>query len=212
MAAATRLAGLSGLTAAALLAACQTIGDPASDGLEPETTLNSQVQTPPAQPPASEPAPDTAPDPAPDSPPDQTAANTTLPAPGTQQPPNPVPHIYMSFQLDNTGTAVSVIFAIDVARDNTPSDDPAIRLSPEDGRCNPQEMRSYSFPPKDAATPVAGDIEQSQGLSVRNLPAFLAVSVTNSMLNRGLAVDREDTRALNICTRKLWERLLAAGN
>ncbi len=32
------------------------------------------------------------------------------------------------------------------------------------------------------------------------------------MLERGLANEREQTRALNVCTRKLWERLVASGN
>jgi hypothetical protein len=200
---ASRLARFSGLTAAVLVVACQTLDDPTSSGVEPEPTLNTQAQTP-----APEPVPDILPEPAPG----QVDASAALPVPGTQPPPEPVPHIYMSFQLDNTGFAVSVIFAIDASRDNTPSDDPAIRLSPEDGKCNPQEMRNYTFPPKDAATPVVGEAEQALGLRVRDLPAFLAVSVTNKMLNRGLAVSREDTRALNICTRKLWESLILAEN
>lgn len=196
---------LAGLAAAALLTACQTIDALRSAGDAPEPAPETQAQAP---------APDITPEPAPDSAPAPDLADATpaLPVPGSPQPPSPVPHIYLSFQLDNTATAVSAIFAIDVARDNTPSDDTAIRLSPEDGQCNPQEMRNYNFPPKDAATPVVGEAEQAQGLSVADLPAFLAVSVTNAMLNRGLAVTRDDTRPLNICTRKLWESLVLAEN
>jgi hypothetical protein len=197
MAAATRLAGLAGLAATALLAACQNVGEPADPAVVTQTPPDSQTQLP-------EPTPGQTPDPA--------DASSTLPEPETQPPANPVPHIYLSFQLDNTSTLVSAIFAIDVARDNTPSDDPAIRLSPEDGSCNPQEMRKYDFPPKDAAAPVVGDTEQAQGLTATDLPDFLAATVTEAMLNRGLAITREDTRALNICTRKLWESLVLAEN
>jgi hypothetical protein len=73
-------------------------------------------------------------------------------------------------------------------------------------------MRSYDFAPEDAARPVVSETEQAQGLTAGDLPAFMAVSVTDKMLERGLASDREQTRALNICTRKLWERLLQDGN
>ena len=114
----------------------------------------------------------------------------------------------MTLQSDGAGSPVSVVFAIDAARDNTPSDDPAVRLTPENGRCNPQEMRSFTFPPQDAAQPVVSEAQQAQGLTAANLPAFMAVSVTDMMLERGLASDREQTSALNICTRKLWEQLV----
>lgn len=196
---------LAVLATATLLAACQHVGDPASPGVLAETTPPPEAQTP-----TPEPAPEIASTNTPA--PDLSDASSALPEPGSAQTPPPIPHIYMSFQLDNTGIIVSAIFAIDAARDNTPSDDPAIRLSPEDGRCNPQEMRNYTFPPKDAATPVVGEAERARGLSAGDLPAFLAVSVTDAMLNRGLAVTRNDTRPLNICTRKLWENLVLEEN
>ena len=179
---AARLAG--GLIAAALLAACQTSGE-----APPETP----AQTGPTQPPA----------------PETPAASPALPAPALPTLPPPVPHIYLALQSDGAGRPVSAVFAIDAARDNTPSDDPAVRLTPENGLCNPQEMRSYDFPPEDAARPVVSEAEQAEGLTARDLPAFMAVSVTNKMLSLGLADEREQTRALNVCTRKLWERLLA---
>jgi len=179
---AARLAG--GLIAAALLAACQTSGE-----APPETP----AQTGPTQPPT----------------PETPAASAPLPAPALPTLPPPVPHIYLALQSDGAGRPVSAVFAIDAARDNPPSDDPAVRLTPENGLCNPQEMRSYDFPPEDAARPVVSEAEQAEGLTARDLPAFMAVSVTNKMLSLGLADEREQTRALNVCTRKLWERLLA---
>ena len=117
------------------------------------------------------------------------------------------PEIYMDLQRDSAGL-VSVIFATDASRDGTPGDDPAIRLSPEGGECNPQQMRRYAFP--DGAAPVFGPPEASRGLTAADLPAFMAVAATETMLARGLAADREDTRPQNICTRKLWERLVTA--
>ena len=181
---AARFAGLpAAALLAALLAACQITG---------ETPPNTAAQAEPAQPPA----------------PDSAA----LPAPALPALPPPVPHIYLALQSDGAGRPVSAVFAIDAARDHTPSDDPAIRLTPENGLCNPQEMRNYDFAPEDAARPVVGETEQTQGLTARDLPAFMAFSVTERMLSLGLAREREQTRALNICTRKLWERLVLAEN
>ena len=122
----------------------------------------------------------------------------------------PVPHVYLALQPGASGNPHSVIFAIDGARDGTPSDDPAIRLTPEAGDCNPQEMRRYAFP-ADAA-PVVSEAERARGLTAADLPDFLAASVTGRMIEAGLAAEPEDTRALNICTRKLWERIVVAGN
>ncbi len=187
-----RAAGLKrligGLPAAALLAtllavlltACQTTGETPPD-TPPDTAAPAEPAPPPAPATTARPAP-------------------ALPTPG----PTPVPHIYMALQSDDAGRPISAIFAIDVARDNTPSDDPAIRITPEGGRCNPQEMRNYNFPPEDAARPVVSETEQAQGLTAGGIPDYMAVIATESMLERGLASDREDTSALNICTRKLW--------
>ena len=182
------------LIAAALLTACQTIGE------APEAT-QTEAEAPAAQ---SLPTPLS-----------PATAALPLPQPGAEPTPTPVgpmPHVYMALQPDGEGKPVSVIFAIDAARDNTPSDDPAIRLTPENGLCNPQEMRNYNFPPKYLARPVVSEIEQSQGLPARDLPAYIAISVTDEMIASGLARDREETRALNICTRKLWEELMLARN
>lgn len=134
-------------------------------------------------------------------------------APGTGAAPGavgpPVPHVYLAVQPARPGHPASVVFAIDAARDGTPSDDPAIRLTPDAGRCNPQEMQHYAFPAE--TRPVVSEAEQARGLTPRDLPAYLAASVTGRMIEAELAAEPEDTRALNICTRKLWERLVLAG-
>ncbi len=222
---ATLLAGLVALLiGATLLAACRTTGD-APAGAQPAqpTTAGARVgggpiagsptrKTSPAAVPLTAAPPAPTPATAPDS--ARTAIATApeqLPAPAAAAlPPGPpVPHIYMALQSGGASQAVSAVFAIDAARDNTPSNDPAVRLTPEAGLCNPQEMRSYDFAAADAARPVVSEAEQAQGLTARDLPAFMAVSVTDRMLSLGLASEREQTRALNVCTRKLWERLLA---
>lgn len=190
----TGLAGL--LLAATLLSACAAI-EGVSEGKD-----------------RAEPEASTAPAPA-------NAAAAALPVPQPGAPPTrsplptpsgPVPHIYMALQPGGEGMPISAIFAIDAARDNTPSDDQAIRLTPKNGKCNPQEMRSFNFPPEYAAAPVATEADRARGLTAADLPAFMAVSVTDMMIARGLASDREQTRALNICTRKLWEELVLAEN
>lgn len=117
------------------------------------------------------------------------------------------PHIYMALQPGDAG-AVSVVFAIDARRDNTPGDDPAIRLTPEGGQCNPQELRRYAFPPENAGKPVFGPAEVAAGISARDLPSFMAMSVTAEMLRRGLVKDAEESKPQNVCTRKLWERMI----
>lgn len=145
---------------------------------------------------------------------------TLLPVPGSaaQQQPLPdqdrrqVPHIYLSLQPQGEGRPISAIFAIDAARDASPSDDPAIRLTPENGLCNPQSMQFYTFPEADAERPVVTDADGAQGLSAANLPSVLAVIVTERMIAAGLAETAEDTRALNVCTRKLWEQLVLTEN
>ena len=73
---------------------------------------------------------------------------------------------------------------------------------------SPQDLPEFARSTVDGYAVIAAD---TYGAS-SSLPAFLAVSVTNAMLNRGLAVTRDDTRALNICTRKLWESLVLAEN
>lgn len=186
---------LAGLVAAALLAACETTiekpapaGDtaPAGDG---GTATASDVSANPAT--------------------ETTSAAGTPPVDGPSAP--PVPHIYLALQPGGTGRPVSAVFAIDAARDGNPSDDPAIRLTPEAGRCNPQEMRRYDFPPE-ATTPVVSEPEQARGLTPQDLPRFLAAAVTGRLIDAGLAAEPEDTRPLNVCTRKLWERLVVARN
>ena len=45
-------------------------------------------------------------------------------------------------------------------------------------------------------------------MSARELPAFMAMAVTSEMLVLGIAKTIEDTQPQNVCTRKLWERLI----
>lgn len=144
---------------------------------------------------------------------------TLLPAPGSTPEPvpmpsdqRPVPHIYVSLQHQGESRPVSVIFAIDDSRDGNPSDDPAIRLTPENGQCNPQAMRQYNFPDADADRPVVTEADRSRGLTAANLPSVMAVVVTERMIAQGLARTPEETRAQNVCTRKLWEELVLTEN
>ena len=118
----------------------------------------------------------------------------------------------MALQNEGAGKPISVVFAIDAARNNTPSDDRAVRLTPDAGLCNPQEMTRFDFPPEYAARPIVSEIEQTEGLTVLDLPAFMAITVTNEMMSLGLAAEPEETRPLNVCTRKLWERLVLTEN
>ncbi|MEL6476647.1 MAG: hypothetical protein AAFR17_04905 [Pseudomonadota bacterium] len=146
------------------------------------------------------------------TPPAGTGSGTTAPLDDTErqiaQAAARAPHIYMAVQPDG-GRPISVIFAIDESRDGTPSDDPAIRLTPEDGDCNPQALRQYDFPAAYADQPVFSGDQILLGIPGEQLPNFLAISVTNEVLDLGLASDREETRPLHICTRKLWEAQLA---
>ena len=117
------------------------------------------------------------------------------------------PHIYMAIQQDGS-RPVSVVFAIDESKDGTPGDDPAIRLTPEDGDCNPQPLRSFNFPETYRKRPVFSGDQILLGVQPDQLPEFMAISVSTELVGLGLVEDREDTRAHNICTRKLWEAQL----
>ena len=143
-----------------------------------------------------------------------TGAAPALPDPGAARrrearlarPAADAPRIYMDIRtVEGGGHALT--FATDASRDATPSDDPAVRITPRDGACNAEELRAHRFPPD--ARPVFGPDEVARGLGPAELPAFMAVAATEAMLARGLAPTREATRPENICTRKLWERLVA---
>lgn len=140
---------------------------------------------------------------------DELAA--TLPLPG-ERPSIPlasnVPHVYMSLQPDEGAGPVSIVFAIDRSRDNSPEDDPAIRLTPEDGKCNPQEMRRFEFPDVTRQRPIFGPEEAKRGITAKELPNFMAMMVTGEMMRQGLVVDPEASKPQNVCTRKLWERMV----
>jgi hypothetical protein len=114
------------------------------------------------------------------------------------------PQIYMAVQPD-AGGPTSVILAIDQSRDNTPSDDPAVRLTPDDGKCNPQQLRYYNFPPELSQRPVYGPDEAFRGITARELPDFVAMAVTAEMLEAGLIDDPEQSQPQNVCTRKLLQ-------
>ena len=222
-----------GLTPAATLAivlalsACSDIGlsslDPFADGPdEPETTAESPAAsegTPPLPEPLQEPV---ASEEGEDDGSDDTASGEgaeQLAAAEAEALANAAaaanaPHVYMSLQPDRAG-ATSVVFAIDRSRDGTPSDEPAIRITPEatetqSGRCNPQQLRYYKFPPESADRPVYGPDEASRGVDARTLPEFMATAVSAEMMERGLAEDLEHTRPQNVCTRKLFEQTIIA--
>lgn len=198
---------LAGLVAAGLLAACATGPETPADGAAPAPATTEEPAGPAddagaAGQAGTDPAA-TDPSAAPSADPGDTGADRAATA--------AVPHIYLALQPGGTGHPVSAVFAIDSNRDGNPSDDPAIRLTPDAGRCNPQEMRRFDFPPE-AATPVVSEAELARGLTAEELPRFLAAAVTGRLIDAGLAGEPEDTRPLNVCTRKLWERLVVARN
>lgn len=208
------------MLAALLLAACQTTGT--DEAAVPEAapgsiTPESEIYVPGT----TEVAVDTLPPPEMSEPgaagaPAQEAAGLASAAGAAEangsQARQQIPHIYMALQPEGPGKPISVVFAIDASRDNTPSDDPAVRITPDGGLCNPQEMRFYRFPERYGARPVVSEIEQDEGLSVLDLPNLMAISVTNEMISEGLVTTPEQTRPQNVCTRKLWERLILAEN
>ena len=143
-------------------------------------------------------------------PPAGEQGSTAPQAPAAAQPAQEgadAPHIYMAVQAGGP-VATSVIFAIDRNRDNTPSDDPAIRITPENGKCNPQEMQYFRFPAGAETRPIFGPQEAASGVSAEQLPNFMAMAVTSEMLRRGLVVQPDDSKPQNVCTRKLWEQLV----
>ncbi|MEO1491012.1 MAG: hypothetical protein AAFV19_02525 [Pseudomonadota bacterium] len=148
----------------------------------------------------------------------QPKAATPAPAPAPQQqatgpvataPANTpeVPHVYMAIQPGGNGPT-SVVFAIDQSQDNTPTNDPAIRITPEEGKCNPQQLRGYGFTPRERQRPIYGPDEVRTGVLARDLPNFMAMAVTSEMLRSGLVVDPEASKPQNVCTRKLFESLI----
>ena len=117
------------------------------------------------------------------------------------------PHIYMTLQPNSAGP-LSVVFVIDAGRDGTPGNDPAIRLTPEEGKCNPQELRRFDFPADAGKRPIFGPDEAAAGVTARDLPRFMAMAVTSEMLRQGIVTEVEQSQPQNVCTRKLWERLI----
>ncbi len=117
------------------------------------------------------------------------------------------PHIYMALQPSGAGP-LSIVFVIDAGRDGSPGNDPAIRLTPEEGKCNPQELRRFEFPPGTGGRPIFGPDEASAGVTAQDLPRFMAMAVTSEMLRQGAVAEVEDSQPQNVCTRKLWERLI----
>lgn len=117
------------------------------------------------------------------------------------------PHIYMALQRD-AGGPTSVILAIDASRDNTPSDDPAVRITPDNGACNPQQLRWYEFPAARARRPIYGPEEAGRGVTARELPDYLAMAVTSEMMAAGLIEEPDESKPQNVCTRKLMQRMI----
>lgn len=141
----------------------------------------------------------------------QSDLAATLPKPGEAASitlSSQIPHVYMTLQPDEGSGPISIVFAIDRSRDNSPENDPAIRLTPEDGKCNPQEMRRFDFPDATRQRPIFGPEESSRGISAKELPAFMAMMVTGEMMRQGLVVEPEASKPQNVCTRKLWERMV----
>lgn len=118
-----------------------------------------------------------------------------------------VPQIYMALQPDPAGP-VSVILTIDRSRDGTPADDPAIRLTPVNGQCNPQQLRWYDFAPDQARAPAYGPAEAARGITARDLPDYMASMVTSEMMAEGLIDAEEESRPQHVCTRKLLQRII----
>ncbi|HET7410447.1 MAG TPA: hypothetical protein VFJ13_09630 [Paracoccaceae bacterium] len=148
----------------------------------------------------------------PDAEPSLDMADERGPAPAVKSGPEPdaaadAPHIYMALQQDTAGPT-SVILAIDRSRDNTPSDDPAIRLTPVDGQCNPQQLRRHEFPPERTRRPVYGPDQAASGVTARDLPEYMATAVTSEMLAAGLIDEPEESQPQNVCTRKLLQRMM----
>ena len=143
---------------------------------------------------------------------DQPGASGTAPAPSQQTAAAAAdpdaPHIYMAIQPGGASGPTSVVFAIDRDRNNSPANDPAIRITPENGQCNPQEMQFYNFPGESGSRPIFGPQEAGSGVSARELPNFMAMAVTSEMLRKGLIVQPDDSKPQNVCTRKLWEQLV----
>lgn len=157
----------------------------------------------------------TLPEPTPRKP--TTAPVTTLPSPDVELgltsreqqvafAASQAPHIYMALQEDGS-RPLSIIFAIDEGRDGSPNNDPAIRITPDDGSCNPQAMRNYNFPAPYNRPVFSGD-QVLQGVRADQLPAFMAIAVSERIVGLGLRPTLQDTRPQNICTRKLWEAQL----
>lgn len=142
--------------------------------------------------------------------PTPTPGGQVAPRRSLERPPDlDTPDIYMALQPDSSGT-ISVIFAIDRAKDNTPSDDPAIRLTPEAGLCNPQQLRSFDFPDVFAGRPIYSVLDAREQIGARELPSFLSTTVTTEMIRLGMAKEPDETRPQNICSFLLWQQLVDA--
>jgi hypothetical protein len=190
----TRTTALIACLAALALAGCESGGEGESAPASSTESAGTPAQT--QAPSSALPTP-------------QTGGATPAPAPGAAPAPREVNEdeirdIYVA--LDAGVTPTAVIFAIDQNRNGNPSDERAIRLSPENNQCNPQELTSYNFPA--GSRPVFSIEEARRGVTPVELPRFLAANVTAAMVQGGLAQTPEDTLPQNVCTRKLWEVLV----
>ncbi|MEM6679031.1 MAG: hypothetical protein AAF675_14285 [Pseudomonadota bacterium] len=126
-------------------------------------------------------------------------------APARQFAPEDVPSIHLG--VDQRDGRNGVIFAIDLARDGDPRNDEAIRISARpdgtsSGQCEATNLPAYPFAP---AGPVFSHVEANQGVTLGEMPRFLAFRSSQALVQAGLASDPEETAAENICVRKFWE-------
>lgn len=136
----------------------------------------------------------------------ETAAADPEPQPQPQREqrnvdPDSVPVIFMALQ-DGGAASHSVVFALDSDRDGSAIGERAIRLTPEDGQCNPQELTRYDFGGSD---PVFGVEQANAGIRPAEIPRYLAFVASQALVDSGLAPSVEATAPQNICTRKWWE-------
>ncbi|MEO0823727.1 MAG: hypothetical protein AAF074_25360, partial [Pseudomonadota bacterium] len=107
------------------------------------------------------------------------APQATAPVEGSEE----APFIYLALEKGQGGQPHSIVFAIDQGKDGTPANDRAIRITPQEGLCNPQELSRYRFP--EGARPAFSPEIAARGITAKELPNFMAVQVTSAMMQVG---------------------------
>ncbi|MEM6974270.1 MAG: hypothetical protein AAF577_15850 [Pseudomonadota bacterium] len=118
-----------------------------------------------------------------------------------------VPEIWLTLQKNAEGEPISLLFAIDSARDGTTANDEIIAITPisradGSGDCDIQERGGRAFP---ARQPIFSATQANQGVKPSDIPRYLAFATSRAMVSAGIAADTDATVAHNICTRKFWE-------